>query len=137
MQRIVIIGSAAFFAVACNRNDADRTTTTTGATTRNPGPSIELGGDPNDTTIDRITDARCAREVACNHVGASKKWSDPAACRRELRQNIHGDYRQSECHVVLTDKLQSCIDSIQNEKCDSVFDMTRINACRKGNICKD
>lgn len=92
MKELVIVGSAAFFAVACNRNDADQTTTTTGATTRNAGPSITLGGgDANDTTIDRITDARCARELACNNVGANKKWSDVAACRREIRQNVHGD----------------------------------------------
>ena len=135
MNKVIIIGSAAFFAVACDRNDTDRTTTT--GATRNVGPSIQLGGDPNDSTIDRITDARCSRELACNSVGANKKWNDVAACRREVRQNIHGDYRQSECHVVLTDKLQSCIDAIQNEKCDAVFDMTAVTACRKGNICKD
>lgn len=124
MKELVIVTSAAFFAVACDRHDVDQTTTTTGATT-------------NDTTIDRITQARCARELACNNVGANKKWSDTAACRREIRQNVHGDYRESECHVVLTDRLQSCIDAIHVEKCDAVFDMTRINACRKSNICKN
>jgi hypothetical protein len=71
MNELIIFGTAAFFAVGCNRSDADQTTTTTSAT-RNPGPSIELGGDANDTTIDRITDARCARELACNDVGANK-----------------------------------------------------------------
>ena len=135
MRDLIIIGSAAFFAVACDRNSTDQTTVT--GAKRNAGPSIQLGGDTNDTTIDRITQARCARELACNNVGPNKKWNDTAACAREIRQNIHGDYRQSECHVVLTDKLSSCIDAIQNEKCDAVFDMTRVNACRKGNICKD
>lgn len=128
---------SAFFVVGCNQNDADRTTTTTGATTRNPGPSIDLGGDPNDTTIDHITDARCARELACNNVGANKKWSDTAACRREIRQSTQGDYRASACHVVSANELRSCIDAIKNEKCDDVFDMTRVVACRKTNICKD
>jgi len=135
MKNLLIVGSAAFFAVACDRTSTDQTTTT--SATRNPGPSIQLGGDPNDLTIDRITEARCRRELACNNVGANKKWNDESACRREARQNIYGDYRQTECHVVLTDKLQSCIDAIQNEKCDSVFDMTRVNACRKATICKD
>ena len=135
MKELVILGSAAFFAVACNRNDADQTTTTTGKLT--PNGTIDIGADPNDGTIDRITEARVAHEVACNNVGANKKWSDAAACRREIRQNVHGDYRQGECHVVLMDRVQSCIDSIQNEKCDAVFDMTRVSTCRKTNICKD
>ena len=135
MKDIMIIGSAAFFAVACNRDDVDRTTTTTGRLT--PNGTIDIGADPNDGTIDRITQARCARELACNNVGANKKWSDVAACQREIRQNVRGDYRRADCHVVQTDKLQSCIDAIQNEKCDDVFDMTRVTACRKANICKD
>lgn len=129
MKHIVII--AVSFMVACDRNDVDRTTTTTGKLT--PNGTIELGGDPNDTTIDRITDARCAHELAC----ANEKWSDTAACRRAIRENTRDDYRQSECHVVRMDKLQSCIDAIQTEKCDDVFDMTRVTACSKGNICKD
>ena len=135
MRQIVIVGSAAFFAVACNQNDVDRTTTTTGRLT--PNGTIDLGADRNDGTIDRVTQARCAHELACNNVGANKKWSDAAACQREMRQNIQADYRESECHVVLTDKVQSCIDAIRNEKCDDVFDMARITACRKSNICKD
>jgi len=135
MKHIAIIGAAAFFVVACNRNDVDRTTTTTGKLT--PNGTIDLGADPNDATIDRITQARCARELACNNVGANKKWSDAAACRREIRQNIRGDYRQSECHVVQMDKLQTCIDEIQNDECGDVFDMARVMACRKTNICKD
>lgn len=35
------------------------------------------------------------------------------------------------------DKLESCIDATKNEKCGDVFDMTRVTACRKANICKD
>ena len=130
MKALIIFGSAVcFVVVACNKSDADQTTTTTttGASTR----------DDNETTIDRITDARCAREIACNNVGANRKWSDIAACRRDIRQSVHGDYRASECQVVLADKLRSCIDGIRDEKCDAVFDMTRINACRKGVICKE
>jgi len=133
-----LIMFSAFFVVGCNQNDADRTTTTTGATTtQSTNPSIDLGGDPNDSTIDRITEARCAREIACNNVGANKKWSDATACRRDIRQSTQGDYRASECHVVEANKLRSCIDAIKNEKCDDVFDMTRVVACRKANICKD
>jgi hypothetical protein len=126
MKTVFIVGSAAFFSVACDRSSTDQTTTTSATT-----------NEPNDTTIERLTEARCRRELACDNVGANKKWNDEAACRREIRQNVHGDYRQSECHTVLADKLLSCIDAIQNEKCDAVFDMTRVNACRKRTICKD
>jgi hypothetical protein len=125
MKTVLIFGSVAFIA-ACDRNRTDQTRTTSATS-----------NEPNDTTIDRITEARCRRELACDNVGANKKWNDEAACRREIRQNIHGDFRQAECHTVLTDKLLSCIDAIQIEKCDAVFDMTRVNACRKATLCKD
>ena len=126
MKNVLIVGSAAFFAVACDRNSTDQTTTTS-------APQ----GEPNDGAIERLTEARCKRELACNNVGANKKWNDDAACRREIRQNVHGDFRQTECHTVLGDRLLSCIDAIQNEKCDAVCDMTRVNACRQKNICQD
>ncbi len=161
-RNLLIVGSAALLGlVACEKNQSSDQTQTTGATRENPqnqpqttpnqptfnqpqtgtntgtGMAASETKDPNDATIDRITDARCKRELACNNVGNGKKYNDEAACKRELRQNTHSDLRQSECKTVLTDKVQSCIDAIQNEKCDSVFELSRVNACRKGNLCKD
>jgi hypothetical protein len=159
-RNLIIVGSAALLGlVACEKNQSSDQTSTTGATretpqnqnqptTTQPNLGTNTGSntgtmaaneakDANDTTIDRLTDARCKREVACNNIGNGKKYNDESACRREVRQNVHSDYRQSECKVVLTDKVQSCIDEIQAEKCGSAFDFARMNACRKGNLCKD
>jgi hypothetical protein len=93
--------------------------------------------DPNEPTIERFANVRCAHELTCNNIGAGKKWTDEAACRREVRQNVHADFRQSECHTILADKLQACVDAIHDERCDVIIDFTRVTACRKGNICKD
>ncbi len=157
-RNLIIVGSAALLGlVACEKNQSSDQTSTTGATRETPqtqpttvtqpnlgantgtttGLNANEAKDANDTTIDRLTDTRCKREVACNNIGSGKKYNDEPACRREVRQNVHSDFRQSECHVVLTDKLQSCIDEIQAEKCGSAFDFARMNACRKGNLCKD
>jgi Family of unknown function (DUF6184) len=165
-RNLIIVGSAALLGlVACEKNQSSDQTSTTGATRETPQnqnqpntttqPNLGTNNmgtntgtntgtmaaneakDANDTTIDRLTDARCKREVACNNLGNGKKYNDESACRREVRQNVHSDFRQSECHVVLTDKVQSCIDEIQAEKCGSAFDFSRMNACRKGNLCKD
>lgn len=158
-RNLIIFSSVAMLGlVACEKKESSETQTT-GATRTSPettttsvqpttsnttppsnvGPTLGTGmeKDVNDAAIERLTEARCKREVACNNIGNGKKWNDEAACKREVRQNIHSDYRQSECHNVLQDKLQSCIDAINGEKCDSAFDLARMNACRKGNICKD
>lgn len=164
-RNLIIVGSVALLGlVACEKKENADQTQTTGATrtqenqgnvqptTSNTTPGSNLNmpergttgttttgmeKDANDATIERITDARCRREVACNNIGNGKKWNDEAACKREVRQNVHSDYRQSECHVVLQDKVQACLDAINGEKCDSAFDLGRVTACRKGNLCKD
>lgn len=138
-RNVIVVGSAMLGLVACDKNDTDRTTTTTGAvrTTTATSP-VTLPADPNDDAIDRITAARCRHELGCNTVGAGTRWPDDAACRRETRQNMQADMQRSECHVVLTDKVQSCIDSIRNEACGSVLDaIGRVSACRKNNLCED
>ena len=121
---------------ACKEDKTSDQVHTTGATVA--PPQIEARpSDQNDGTINRIAAARCARELACNNIGTGKKWTDDAACRREARQNLHADLRPSECHVVLTSKVQQCVEAIQNEKCDSMLDFSLMAACRNGAICQD
>lgn len=145
---LILIGTAACLALACDQNKSGETTTT-GATvtptvnnaeTATPRDTTPTAGlldtDPNDSAIDRITSARCAREFACNRVGSGKKWTDDNACRRETRQNVRGDYNSTECHVIQSDKLQSCVDAIRDEKCDTLIGPD-FGVCRRGNICSE
>ncbi len=164
-RHLIVLGSVALLGLsACEKKENADQTQTTGATRTNPenttvqpttsnttpgsqvnmpergtGTTTTTGmeRDANDAVIDRITDARCKHEVSCNNLGAGKKWNDEAACKREVRQNLHADLRQSECKNVLQDKVQTCIDEINGEKCGSVVDLGRANACRKGTLCKD
>ena len=162
-RHLIVLGSLAVLGlVACEKKENADQTQTTGATRTSPesttvqpttsntapGSTVNMPErgttatagmekDPNDATIERIAEARCNREVACNNIGNGKKWSDENACKREVHQNLHGDLRQSECHNLLQDKVTACLDAIKGEKCDSALDLNRITTCRKGNLCKD
>jgi hypothetical protein len=136
-QKTLAFGSAMLGLIACDQNKSSETQTTGATMPMRVQTPVAVAADPNDDTIDRITAARCTREVACNNIGTGKKWVDDSSCHREVRQNVHADFRRTECRYVLTDKLQSCIDAIRDEKCDAVLDLTRMNACRKSAICSD
>jgi hypothetical protein len=132
LDRGLVVGSAVLGMFAC-KHDTTNQTETTGATTTTGASAI---ADPNDATIDRITEAQCKREVRCDTPGKNnEKWSDEAACRRELRPNYYTDFRARACRVVLTDRLQSCIEAINTDKCNDVYDISRVTACRRTNIC--
>jgi len=84
-RNLIVVGTAAIVGlVACEKKENTDQTQTSGATTSTV--NLGAGMDPNDTTIDRITETRCKHEVTCNNVGSGKKWADEAACRRETRQ---------------------------------------------------
>jgi hypothetical protein len=143
-RNLIVVGSALLGLVACEKKQAEQTQTTgatqpetTSAKPARTSPKAAMA-DPNDAVIDRITAARCEREMVCNRVGSGKKWADDAACRSDLRPSTHEDLREAECKMVLTDRVQSCIDAIRTENCDNVMEGTRhIEACRKDKLCKD
>ncbi|MEA2750046.1 MAG: hypothetical protein QOI41_4189, partial [Myxococcales bacterium] len=98
---VIAAGSAA---VACNRNHVDRDgfaernfDYATGASDKSgAGDANEIAGTTtitgadigtlsSDLAVERITAARCARETACNNVGADKHFVDHDVCAREVR----------------------------------------------------
>src|SRR6185503_5482910 len=102
-KRNLIIGGAcvALLAlVACEKNNKPEETQTTGATQGNNTAAANNATDkdkdksqpnaatpdPNQSTIMRVTQARCQREMVCGKIGAdkSKKWTDEQACRDDL-----------------------------------------------------
>ncbi len=159
-RNVFWVGSVLLGLVACERNEASQTHTTGATTTQNPAPentgaipttsnttppanvhpgpgADTVGRDLNDGTIDRLAEARCQRATMCKQVGNGQKWNDEAACARDVRQKIYDDYRQNQCHTVLTDNVIACVHAIHGEKCDSAFEVSKIDACRKSNLCKD
>jgi len=118
--------------VACHKNESVDQTRTTGATEN----VRAMAPDPNDKTIERVTAARCERELACERIGQGKKWADEAACRRDLRPSTYSQLRSKDCNVVLDDKVQACLLAMPTENCDSVSQGVRdIEPCGKDKLC--
>lgn len=133
---------------ACNRNNNDGTggpiyadksgapapgervgvTTVTGA---------DLGSQANDTAIDRITSARCARETACNNVGSDKHFVSHDVCVREVRAKLGDDLRTAECpRGIDSEALEKCMEATRTESCNNpVETIQRLAACRAGDLC--
>lgn len=145
---------ALVFALGCNRDRADRerpverptagdesrsnpsamgdkdygTTTVTGA---------KVGAVSNQTGIERIVGARCARETTCNNVGVDKKYVNAQACNQKIRADMHDDLNAKDCpHGVDPKALDECLESIRKESCGNPIDtISRLAACRTGDIC--
>jgi hypothetical protein len=150
------IGITVLALVACNRRE-DRTseTNTTGesvTTTKNDRPTREHVSDRSGTTTttgatygsvsyesatNRIVASRCDREVACDNIGAKKRFADRTVCTHELGAKLRDDLKPSECpNGVDAKNLDDCLSAIQKESCGNIIDtISRIGACNTSGLC--
>lgn len=148
MKKTFLVPALCLVAVAaCNRDrdrvDVDRhegrvtvdtnrdksgTTTVTGA---------NVGTVNNEGAIDRIVAARCAREAACNNVGADKHFATRDACSVKLKADMRDDLNAKDCPRGIDAKeLNECLVEIKNEDCNNPIDMIgRLAACRTSDLC--
>jgi hypothetical protein len=148
-------------AVACKNNHVDRegftersADYTTGATDKSgAGDPSTAGGDKAGTTtvtgadlgalssdlaIERIAAARCARETACNNVGADKHFVDHDACARAIRSKLGTDLQPSACPSGIdAEATDRCMEAIRTESCNNPVDtLSRLAACRSSDLCR-
>ncbi len=156
-----LVVAAASASVGCNRNHVDRdgfaernfdysngATDKSGAadpnangngdrvgTTTITGASV--GALSNDLAILRIVAARCARETACNNVGADKHFVDHDACARNLHAKLSDELDPTECpRGIDAEAVDKCMDSIRSESCNNPIDtISRLAACRTSDMC--
>jgi hypothetical protein len=104
------------------------TTTVTGA---------NVGAVSNESAIQRIVAARCAREAACNNVGADKRFTSGDVCSQKLKADMRDDLSAKDCPRGIDQKeLSECLDEIKNENCNNPIDMIgRLAACRTSDLC--
>ena len=91
----------------------------------------------NEHAINRITAARCDRDMACNNIGAGKKFETREACTNELGHDKAADIRAEECPRGISEPdLNDCLADIRSEKCGNPLDsISRRAACRKAKLC--
>jgi hypothetical protein len=97
----------------------------------------DLGALSSDLAIDRIVAARCAREAACNNVGADKHFVDHDACARALRSKLGTDLDPRTCaRGIDAESTDRCMDAIRTESCNNPVDtLSRLAACRTSDLC--
>jgi hypothetical protein len=146
MKNLFLVPALCLVALgACNRDrvdvdkregrvtvDTDRdrsgTTTVTGA---------NVGAVGNENAIERIVAARCAREAACNNVGADKRFTSRDLCTQKIKADMRDDLNAKDCPRGIDQKeLNECLVEIKNEDCNNPIDMIgRLAACRTSDLC--
>lgn len=93
-----------------------------------------VGGE---AAIDRIVNARCAREATCDNIGAGKLFSSGEMCAREARSRMREELRSMTCWAgVDSKKLDECLGAIRGKDCaEPVDSVNRIAACRTHELC--
>jgi hypothetical protein len=104
-----------------------------------------VGGDPALTPV-RATPAsalasvateRCDREARCKNIGAKEKYRDRADCIAQMERDKRDDLNSDVCTGGVRQKeLADCLQAIRGEDCGNPLDsLTRLTACRAGNLC--
>lgn len=137
MWRSIVVLS--LLVIGCNRNNAasepgkDPDVQDQAGTTNLTG-ALWLS---NDTAIERIVTARCAREVTCSNLGPDKHFETSDKCVQEVTAHYKEDLRGDACsHGVDGDALDHCLSAIKSESCTNPLDaVARLNDCRAGKLC--
>jgi len=145
-------GALAIVAVGCNRDRVDHDRTGVGVPGDRSGDRVgrtneglgtttvtgaNVGKVGNQTAVDRIVAARCAREASCNNVGPNKHWESGASCTQKVGADMKDDLNASECPAGIDEKeLNECLESIRGENCNNPIDtIGRLAACRTSDLC--
>jgi hypothetical protein len=80
---------------------------------------------------------RCDREMRCKNIGAKEKYKTRAECIAELERDKRDDINSDVCRGGVRQKeLNDCLQAIRDESCGNPLDaITRLAACRTGNLC--
>jgi len=150
-MKTVVLTLAALSLVACTRSKpVDEKSTVMTETT----PSTKASMDdqdkagtttltsatwlPNESAMDRIAIARCAREAACAEVAAGPpKTTNQPSCMDEMKRRTWSTLRADVCPAGIRGaELEECIQAIQHESCNSPLEtLSRLTSCRTRQLC--
>jgi hypothetical protein len=88
--------------------------------------------------VDRLSNARCDREAACNNVGDGKKYASGQVCLDKMHGSIANDINTYQCpRGIDGNAVQECLTAIGNEECGAhpIEAITRMDKCRSSAMC--
>jgi len=89
------------------------------------------------SAVTSLATERCDREARCNNIGAKEKYKTRADCVAELERDKRDDLNSDVCRGGIRQKeLNDCLQAVHDEACGNPLDaITRLTACRTGNLC--
>lgn len=90
-----------------------------------------------ESAVDRITAARCAREVTCSNLGPDKHFTSNDNCVSQVRGNLSKELNANECPDGIDAKqVDECLEKIRNESCTNPLStVERLAECRTSAMC--
>jgi hypothetical protein len=106
---------------------------------RNVATSEPAPTSTRDTAVvDRLSNARCDREAACDNVGDGKKYASRRVCLDKMHGGIANDINSYQCpRGVDATAVSQCLTAMGNEECGAhpMEAITRMDKCRSGAMC--
>jgi len=105
---------------------------------RAPTRSTGATNEADTSVVDRLSNARCDREAACNNVGDGKKYASRQVCLDQMRGGIANDINSYKCPGGIDGTaVGECLRAIGNEECGAhpIEAITRMDKCRSGAMC--
>jgi hypothetical protein len=89
------------------------------------------------SAVTSLAAERCDRELRCKNIGAKEKYKSRAECIAEMERDKRDDLNSDVCPGGIRQKeLNDCLQAIHDEACGNPLDtITRLTACRSGNLC--
>ncbi len=112
-------------------NDVARTTSAV------LGGPVDETSSASDPIVMRIATRRCARDLACERIGAGRRYEDTQACLASVGSAVHRDVGIERCPQGIDEgAVRACTSAIEAEPCDAApIDGAGPNACRRGVLC--
>jgi hypothetical protein len=127
---LFVAASVTTLVAACDRNDRALGTE---RDTRAAEKAASIAG-----AVNSIYEARCAREMRCDNIGADRKYASVDACRSKVQSEWSKDLNLSDCPGGIDQKeLSECLQEIRNDDCNNPLDhIGRVAACRSSDLCR-
>lgn len=134
---IALTVAAALLSIASVAGCQKETDTEPRAPTMTTGAAGAMGVLSNDEGMLRMVEARCDRAVACEEVGAGKRYPTKERCKEEVRPSLAAAIGQTACPRGLReDRVDACVSEVRGTNCTVPGEsIGQLAVCRESALC--
>jgi hypothetical protein len=134
---VSLVSAGALVAGCEHTDDRQAVNSAPARTTTHPMGVTNLQADTS-SVVNRLSDARCDHEEACDNIGDGKKYASRRVCLDQMRGSIANDLNAHQCPGGIDEAaVRQCQIAVRNEECGAhPFEaITRMDKCRSGPMC--